>query len=190
MKFLVNVTFGNCTKIFYLIILEGANRALLGRDIFIQFNLTLQGIKVHVLKANGKYFRFNTNYKILLMNIWKISIISTIKWWSESWAWSTPYGMYKINRLPFGTKPACALFQNIVEKVLVGCSGCVNYMDDVVTGRNVNFGKWQFFQNSIYFCRPKIFKEWTWNRHKESSCNCKFTLTRRCRRISLLSTNG
>ena len=56
---------------------------------------------------------------------------------SELWAWSTPYGIYKIKRLPYGTKPACSIFQNIIEKVLQGCPGTVNFLDDVVvTGKN------------------------------------------------------
>lgn len=50
----------------------------------------------------------------------------------ELLAWSTPFGIYRVNRLPYGTKPACSLFQNIVEKVLQGCRGTVNFLDDIV----------------------------------------------------------
>lgn len=51
-------------------------------------------------------------------------------------SWSTHRGLYKLNRLPYGTKPACSLFQKIVEKVLQGCKGVVNFLDDiVVTGK-------------------------------------------------------
>lgn len=51
--------------------------------------------------------------------------------------WSTHRGIYKPNRLPFGTKPACSIFQKIVEKVLLGIPGVINFLDDiVVTGRN------------------------------------------------------
>lgn len=51
--------------------------------------------------------------------------------------WSTHRGIYLLNRLPYGTKPACAIFQKKVEKVLQGAEGVINFMDDiVVTGRN------------------------------------------------------
>lgn len=51
--------------------------------------------------------------------------------------WSTPFGIYRVRRLPYGTKPACQIFQQIVEKRLQGCKGTVNYLDDVVvTGRD------------------------------------------------------
>lgn len=56
---------------------------------------------------------------------------------SELLALSTPYGIYKVLRLPYETKPACAIFQAIVEKVLQGCNGTVNFLDDiVVTGKD------------------------------------------------------
>lgn len=52
-------------------------------------------------------------------------------------AWSTHKGIYRMNRLPFGTSPACAIFQREIEKVLQGCSGVINLLDDiVVTGRS------------------------------------------------------
>uniref|UniRef100_A0A1Y1N2I4 RNA-directed DNA polymerase n=3 Tax=Photinus pyralis TaxID=7054 RepID=A0A1Y1N2I4_PHOPY len=47
-------------------------------------------------------------------------------------SWSTHKGIYKIHRLPFGTKPACAIFQQIIEKTLQGCLGCVVFLDDIV----------------------------------------------------------
>nr|XP_029732609.1 uncharacterized protein K02A2.6-like [Aedes albopictus] len=53
-------------------------------------------------------------------------------------AWSTHKGIYYVNRLPFGTKPACAIFQEILEKLLQDCPGCVNFLDDVlVTGATI-----------------------------------------------------
>ncbi|XP_062704036.1 uncharacterized protein K02A2.6-like [Aedes albopictus] len=53
-------------------------------------------------------------------------------------AWSTHRGVFLMNRLPFGTKPACSVFQATLERVLQGCSGTVNYLDDVmVTGRTM-----------------------------------------------------
>ncbi|XP_046408462.1 uncharacterized protein LOC124172976 [Ischnura elegans] len=52
-------------------------------------------------------------------------------------AWSTHRGIFVPNRLPFGTKPACALFQKSVEKVLQGLTGVINFLDDiVVTGKS------------------------------------------------------
>lgn len=52
-------------------------------------------------------------------------------------AWSTHKGIYRMNRLPFGTSPACAIFQREIEKVLRGCTGVINLLDDiVVTGHS------------------------------------------------------
>lgn len=36
---------------------------------------------------------------------------------SELLTWSTDKGLYRASRLPFGTKPASAVFQRIIEKV-------------------------------------------------------------------------
>lgn len=88
-------------------------------------------------------------------------------------AWSTHKGIYYVNRLPFGTKPACAIFQEILEKLLQDCRGCVNFLDDVlVTGATVsehlrnlgkvleklwdagfrlNRGKCEFFKRRVQF---------------------------------------
>ncbi|XP_072376794.1 uncharacterized protein [Diabrotica undecimpunctata] len=56
---------------------------------------------------------------------------------SELLSWSTPLGIYRIKRLPYGTKPACSIFQNVIEKVLQGCRSTVNFLDDVVvTGKD------------------------------------------------------
>ncbi|KAF2890216.1 hypothetical protein ILUMI_15957 [Ignelater luminosus] len=52
-------------------------------------------------------------------------------------AWSTHRGVYLMNRLPFGAKPACALFQREIEKVLQGAKGTISYLDNiVVTGKD------------------------------------------------------
>lgn len=51
--------------------------------------------------------------------------------------WSTHRGIYQLNRLPYGTKPACSIFQKIVEKVLIGIPGVINFLDDIVVmGKN------------------------------------------------------
>lgn len=93
-------------------------------------------------------------------------------------SWSTPFGIYEVYRLPYGTKPACAIFQSIVEKVLQGCKGTVNFLDDVVVtgktqaehienleevlrrldlaGFKLNKNKCEFFKDSIYYLGHKI----------------------------------
>lgn len=47
-------------------------------------------------------------------------------------AWSTHKGVYLVNRLPFGIKPATGIFQADLEKLLLGISGVVNFLDDIV----------------------------------------------------------
>jgi len=42
-------------------------------------------------------------------------------------AWSTHKGIYLINRLPYGTKLTCAVFQKIVEKVLLEFENTMNF---------------------------------------------------------------
>ncbi|XP_062535161.1 uncharacterized protein K02A2.6-like [Armigeres subalbatus] len=46
--------------------------------------------------------------------------------------WSTHKGIYYVNRLPFVTQPACAIFQEVLEKLLQECPGCINFLDDVL----------------------------------------------------------
>lgn len=97
----------------------------------------------------------------------------------ELWAcWSTNKGIYKVNRLPFGVKPAVSIFQKTVEKVLQDVKGACNYLDDiVVTGKTfeehlsnletvfkklqdagftLNIKKCQFFQSEISHLGHKI----------------------------------
>lgn len=53
-------------------------------------------------------------------------------------AWSTHLGIFKMTRLPFGVKPAAAIFQKTIENILRGISNVVNYLDDIIiTGRNL-----------------------------------------------------
>lgn len=47
-------------------------------------------------------------------------------------AWSTHKGVYLVNRLPFGVKPATGIFQAELEKLLQGIPGVVNFLDDIV----------------------------------------------------------
>lgn len=46
-------------------------------------------------------------------------------------------GNKKVNRMSFGTKQTCSIFQNVNKIILAICPGCMDYMDDVVvTGSN------------------------------------------------------
>ncbi|XP_037929430.1 uncharacterized protein K02A2.6-like [Teleopsis dalmanni] len=47
-------------------------------------------------------------------------------------AWSTHLGIFKITRLPFGVKPAAAIFQKTIENALRGIPNVVNYLDDIL----------------------------------------------------------
>jgi len=55
-------------------------------------------------------------------------------------AFSTPYGNFKFNRMPFGLKNAPATFQRLMNSVLTGIQGlkCLVYLDDIVIyGQNL-----------------------------------------------------
>ena len=49
-------------------------------------------------------------------------------------AFSTPYGHYEYNRMPFGLKNAPATFQRLMNTILTGVQGlkCLVYLDDIV----------------------------------------------------------
>lgn len=54
-------------------------------------------------------------------------------------AWSTHIGVFKMKRLPFGVKPAAAIFQKTIEILLKNMTNVTNYIDDiVVTGKNLD----------------------------------------------------
>ncbi|KAL4142333.1 hypothetical protein QTP88_004814 [Uroleucon formosanum] len=56
---------------------------------------------------------------------------------SKLLAWSTHKGVYEVLRLPYGVKPATAIFQKEIEKVFKNCPFTANLLDDlIVTGRN------------------------------------------------------
>lgn len=53
-------------------------------------------------------------------------------------AWSTHLGIFKMTRLPFGVKPAAAIFQKTIENLLRDIPNVINYLDDIViTGSNL-----------------------------------------------------
>ncbi|KAK2575241.1 hypothetical protein KPH14_012756 [Odynerus spinipes] len=96
-------------------------------------------------------------------------------------AWSTHKGVYLLNRLPLGTKPACAIFQRVIEKVLQGAKGVINFLDDIVVtgasdekhlqnfkevlgrlkeaGFKLNMKKCAFFQDEIRYLGHIINKD-------------------------------
>ena len=52
-------------------------------------------------------------------------------------AWSTHKGIYLVNRLTYGSKPAAAELDKVLDKVIRGAKGAVNFRDDiVVTGKD------------------------------------------------------
>lgn len=44
----------------------------------------------------------------------------------------TRKGMFRYTRLMFGIACAPEIFQKIMEQILAGCEGCLNYMDDII----------------------------------------------------------
>ena len=57
---------------------------------------------------------------------------------SHKTAFSTPYGHYEFNRMPFGLKNAPATFQRLMDLVLTGLQGTelFVYLDDIVLYAN------------------------------------------------------
>lgn len=47
-------------------------------------------------------------------------------------ALTTPRGIFKVNRMPFGITPATSIFQKIIEQTLQGIEGVVSFVDDIV----------------------------------------------------------
>jgi len=49
-------------------------------------------------------------------------------------AFSTPYGHFKFNRMPFGLKNTPTMFQRLMSSVLTGMQGlrCLVYLDDII----------------------------------------------------------
>ncbi|EYC16482.1 hypothetical protein Y032_0033g2680 [Ancylostoma ceylanicum] len=52
---------------------------------------------------------------------------------------NTHRGLYRLNRLPFGVKPAPGIFQQYIDALIAGLDGTAAYLDDIiVTGRTVD----------------------------------------------------
>lgn len=50
--------------------------------------------------------------------------------------WSTHIGVFKMKRLPFGVKPAAAIFQKSIENLFRDIPNAINYLDDIIiTGK-------------------------------------------------------
>ncbi|XP_031334049.1 uncharacterized protein K02A2.6-like [Photinus pyralis] len=47
-------------------------------------------------------------------------------------AWSTHKGVYLVERLPFGVKTACAIFQKEIDTILKGLKGVCCFIDDII----------------------------------------------------------
>lgn len=56
---------------------------------------------------------------------------------SKLLTWNTHKGLFKVNRLVYGTKPNTAIFQQIMDKTMKGLKGVVCLLDDIlITGKN------------------------------------------------------
>ena len=47
---------------------------------------------------------------------------------------NTIRGLYRFNRLCFGLSPACAIFQSVIDSILVGIDHVAPYLDDILIG--------------------------------------------------------
>ncbi|XP_053686504.1 uncharacterized protein K02A2.6-like [Sabethes cyaneus] len=94
---------------------------------------------------------------------------------------STMQGVYRMNRLPFGVKPASGIVQREIEKLLCGIKGVSNFLDDVIisgatdeehlerleqvfrilekAGLKLNKEKCQFFKDQLIFLGYVITKD-------------------------------
>ncbi|XP_055536158.1 uncharacterized protein K02A2.6-like [Wyeomyia smithii] len=99
----------------------------------------------------------------------------------ELCAISTNQGVYQMNRLPFGVKPASGIVQREIEKLFCGMEGVSNFLDDVIVagsddvehiqrleqvfhilekaGLKLNKSKCEFFKTSVTFIGYVITKD-------------------------------
>lgn len=94
---------------------------------------------------------------------------------------NTHLGLFRYLRLPFGAKPAPAIFQSVMEQILRNMPGVQVYLDDILIGGKsldecysrlehvlqrlreynvrVNFDKCQFFRDELEFLGHTITKD-------------------------------
>lgn len=94
---------------------------------------------------------------------------------------NTHLGLYQYLRLPFGVKPAPAIFQGVMEQILNGLLGVQVYLDDILIGGasldqcyerltrvldrlkefnvHVNFDKCKFFTDNLEFLGHRITRD-------------------------------
>jgi len=77
---------------------------------------------------------------------------------SKLLAWSTQKGIYLVKSLPHGTKPACAVFQKIIEKMLLGLKGTMNFLDDVIVTGATDKEHTNNLENALVKLREAWFK--------------------------------
>ena len=94
----------------------------------------LQGLDLHTHTHTHTHTQIYIYIYIYIYIIYKLELTDSSK---NILAWSTHKGIYLPNRLSFGTKPACAIFQKIVEKTLQAVKNTKNFLGDImVTGTN------------------------------------------------------
>jgi hypothetical protein len=93
---------------------------------------------------------------------------------------NTPLGLYKYNRMPFGISSAPAIFQRLIDQIIVDIPNCIAYLDDLLItgstedehlntleqvltkledfGFTCNPDKCAFFQNSVSYLGFRIDK--------------------------------
>jgi len=117
-------------------VLKGNGKIRLCGDYKTTVNRYLEDVKHPLPKVDELFVALQggkTFSKIDFMNAYIQLLLDEET--SKVLAWSTHKGIYIVNRLPYGTKPACALFQKIVEETLLGLKGTMNFLDDlIITG--------------------------------------------------------
>lgn len=77
---------------------------------------------------------------------------------SKLLTWSTHKGKYLVKPLPYGTKPACAVFQKIIEKVLLGLNGTMNFLYDVIVTGATDKEHTNNLENALVKLGEAVFK--------------------------------
>lgn len=84
-------------------------------------------LMIRLIRYTPRYF----SCVDLASGYWQVELQEEDK---EKTAFSTPYGLYEFNVMPFGLTGAPGLFQRLMENVLKGLQfeNCLIYLDDVV----------------------------------------------------------